>query len=97
MIFNPSPALHKIRQLVQLFRRHPVPSRPSRYTPWPDQDLSGPDLSGPDLPGDDLSRQDLPDPEQFIDTSVKKTAAMSDPSGSHTRRKRASSLGRIAR
>jgi hypothetical protein len=87
MIFNPSPALHKIRQLVQLFRRHPVPSRPSRYAPWPAQDLSG----------HDLSDQDLPDPEQFIDTSVKKTAAMSDPSGSHTRRKRASSLDRIAR
>ena len=92
MIFNPSPALHKIRQLVQLFRRHPIPSRPSRYAPWPDQGLSGTDLSGHDLSG-----QDLPDPEQFIDTSVKKTAAMSDPSGSHTRRKRASSLGRIAR
>ncbi len=40
MIFNPSPALHKIRQLVQLFRRHPIPSRPSRHAPWPDQDLS---------------------------------------------------------
>ena len=77
MIFNPSPALHKIRQLVQLFRRHPVSSRPSRYAPWPGQDL--------------------PDPEQFIDTSVKKTTAMSDTSGSHTRRKRASSPGRIAR
>jgi hypothetical protein len=92
MIFNPSPALHKIRQLVQLFRRHPVPSRPSRYAPWPCRDLSGQDLSGHDLSG-----QDLPDPSQFIDTSVKKTAAMSDPSGSHTRRKRASSLDRIAR
>jgi hypothetical protein len=87
MIFNPSPALHKIRQLVQLFRKHPVPCRPSRYTPWPAQDLSGHDLSG----------QDLPDPEQFIDTSVKKTAAMSDPSVSHRLRKRASSRGRIAR
>ena len=87
MIFNPSPALHKIRQLVQLFRRHPVCSRPPRYAPWPDQDLSAHDLSG----------QNLPDPEQFIDTSVKKTTAMSDPSGSHTRRKRASSPGRIAR
>ena len=92
MIFNPSPALHKIRQLVQLLRRHPVPSRPSRYAPWPGQDLSGDDLSGQYLPD-----QGLPDPEQFIDTSVKKTAAMSDPSGSHTRRKRASSPGRIAR
>ena len=82
MIFNPSPALHKICQLVQLLRRHPVPSRPPRYAPWPSRELSG---------------QDLPDPSQFIDTSVKKTAAMSDPSGSHTRRKRASSPGRIAR
>jgi hypothetical protein len=87
MIFNPSPALHKIRQLVQLFRRHPVSSRPSRYAPLPGQDLSGRDLFG----------QDLPDPEQFIDTSVKKTTAMSDTSGSHTRRKRGSSPGRIAR
>jgi hypothetical protein len=87
MIFIPSPALHKICQLVRLFRRHPVSSRPPRYTPWPAQDLSGHDLSG----------HDLPDPEQFIDTSVKKTAAMSDQSVSHTRRKRATSPGRIAR
>jgi hypothetical protein len=92
MIFNPSPALHKIRQLVQLFRRHPVPSRSSRYAPWPVRDLSGHDLSGQYLPD-----QVLPDPEQFIDTSVKKTAAMSDQSGSHTRRRRAGSPGRIAR
>jgi hypothetical protein len=87
MIFNPSPALHKIRQLVQLFRRHPVPSRPSRYAPWP---------------GDDRFDRELPDPSQFIDTSVKKTNAMSDlsmsdASGSHTRRKRASSPSRITR
>ena len=87
MRFNPSPALHKICQLVQLLRRHPVPPRPPRYASWPCRELSGHDLSG----------QDLPDPSQFIDTSVKKTAAMSDPSGSHTRRKRASSPGRIAR
>jgi hypothetical protein len=92
MIFNPSPALHKIRQLVQLFRRHPVPSRPSCYTPWPCRELSGHDLSGQYLPD-----QNLPDPELFIDTSVKKTAAMSEPSGSHTRRKRASTHNRIAR
>jgi hypothetical protein len=92
MIFNPSPALHKIRQLVQLFRRHPVPSRPSRYAPWPCRDLSGQDLSGHDLSG-----QDLPDPSQFIDTSVKKTAAMSDPSNSHTRRKRVNCTGRNGR
>ena len=64
----------------------------SGYAPWPCRDLSGQDLSG-----HDLSRQDLPDPSQFIDTSVKKTASMSEPSGSHTRRKRASSPGRIAR
>jgi hypothetical protein len=95
MIFNPSPALHKIRQLVQLFRRNPVPFRPPRYAPWPCHERSGQDLSGHDLSGQYLP--DLPDPEQFIDTSVKKTAAMSDQSGSHTRRKRASSPGRIAR
>ena len=92
MIFNPSPALHKIRQLVQQFRRHAVPCRPSRYGPLPVRDLSGHDLSGQYSPD-----QVLPDPEQFIDTSVKKTAAMSEPSGSHTRRKRANTHNRIAR
>jgi hypothetical protein len=77
MIFNPSPALHTIRQLVRLIRRDSVPPRPARYAPWP--------------------VQDLPDPEQFVDSSVRRNTAGSDESGSHTRRKRASCPGRTER
>lgn len=77
MIFNPSPALHKIRQLVRLIRRDPVPSKPSRYAPWPGQDL--------------------PDPEQFIDSSVTNRAAGSGQAGPHTRRKRANCPGHTER
>jgi hypothetical protein len=77
MIFNPSPALHKIRQLVRLIRRDRIPRRASRYAPWP--------------------VQDLPDPEQFVDASVRRNTAGSPESGSHTRRKRASCPGRTER
>jgi hypothetical protein len=77
MIFNPSPALHKIRQLVRLIRRDPVPSRTPRYTPWPGQEL--------------------PDPEQFIDSSIKGNTAGPGQAGSHTRRKRANCPGRTGR
>src|SRR3954447_14617603 len=77
MIFNPSPALHKIRQFVRLIRRNPIPPRRARYAPWP--------------------VEDLPDPEQFVDSSVKKNTAGSDESGSHTRRKRASCPNRMGR
>jgi hypothetical protein len=41
--------------------------------------------------------QDLPDPEQFVDSSVRRNTAGSDESGSHTRRKRASCPGRTER
>ena len=74
MIFNPSPALRKIRQFVRLIRRDPISPRPARYAPWP--------------------VQDLPDPDQFVDSSVRRNTAGSDESGSHTRRKRASCPGR---
>jgi hypothetical protein len=42
MLFNPSPALHKIRQLVRLIRRDAVPSRPCRNTPLHGQELPDP-------------------------------------------------------
>lgn len=77
MIFNPSPALHKIRQLLRLIRRDPILRRPARYTTW--------------------SVQDLPDPEQFVDSSVRGNTAGSDDSGSHTRRKRSSRPRRTGR
>jgi len=77
MIFNPSPAMHKIRELVRLIRRDPIPPRPARYAPWP--------------------VEDLPDPEQFVDSSVRRSAGGPDESGSHTRRKRASCPNRTAR
>jgi hypothetical protein len=77
MIFNPSPALHKIRQLVRLIRRDPILRRPARYATRP--------------------VQDLPDPEQFVDSSVRGNTAGSDDSGSHARRKRSSRPGRTGR
>jgi hypothetical protein len=77
MIFNPSPALRKIRQFVRLIRREPISPKRARYAPWP--------------------VQDLPDPEQFVDSSVRRNTAGSDESGSHTRRKRASCPGRTER
>ncbi len=77
MIFNPSPALHKIRQLLRLIRRDPILRRPARYTTW--------------------SVQDLPDPEQFVDSSVRGNTAGSDDSGPQTRRKRSSRPRRTGR
>jgi hypothetical protein len=68
MIFHPSPALHKIRQLARLIRRDPVPRRPCHNTPWPGQDL--------------------PDPEQFIDSSVPGSIAGFEQAGSRACPKR---------
>jgi hypothetical protein len=77
MIFNPSPALHKIRQLVRLISKDPIPRRPCWKRPWPGQDL--------------------PDPEQFVDSSVKRNTAGSVQAGAHAQRKRAKRPARPVR
>jgi hypothetical protein len=54
MVFSPSPAIHKIRQLVRLIRNHPDLTREPRNTPW--------------------RSPELPDPAQFVDSSVTNNA-----------------------
>jgi hypothetical protein len=54
MVFPPSPAIHKIRQLVRLIRNHPDLPGESRNTPW--------------------RSSELPDPAQFVDSSVTNNA-----------------------
>jgi hypothetical protein len=77
MLFNPSPALHKIRQLVRLIRRGDISSRPCRTTP--------------------LHGQELPDPAQFIDSSVPTGTDCSGQTRSQPRRKCANCPGRSGR
>jgi hypothetical protein len=55
MVFHSSPALRRIRQLARLIRRHPDLPVQSCNTPW----------RGPELP-----HAALPDPAQFVDSSV---------------------------
>ncbi len=66
MLFHSSPALRRIRQLARLIRRHPDLPVHSCNTPW----------RGPEQP-----HGTLPDPAQFVDSSVRSsdgalTAAM---------------------
>jgi hypothetical protein len=83
MVFSPSPAIHKIRQLVRLIRNHPDLTRESRNTPWPSLEL--------------------PDPAQFVDSSVTNNAIgpdigpdiRPDRTDSNTRRKRANCPGSL--
>lgn len=58
MVFHSSPALRRIRQLVRLIRRHPDLPANRRITPWHDPEPFGP------------LHSELPDPEQFVDSSV---------------------------
>jgi hypothetical protein len=67
MVFLPSPALRKIRQLVRRIRRHPDLPKQARMAP--------------------CRTRELPDPAQFIDTSVAR-ASRAEPG---TRRKRSHS------
>jgi hypothetical protein len=60
MVFHSSPALRRIRQLARLIRRHPDLPANYRDTPWHDLELSGPEPLN----------SALPDPEQFVDSSV---------------------------
>jgi hypothetical protein len=81
MLFSPSPAIHKIRQLVRLIRNHPNPTRESRNIPWR-------------IP-------ELPDPAQFVDSSVTNNASgpdiRPDRTDSGPRRKRSGCPGHFGR
>ena len=79
MVFSPSPALRRIRQLVRLIRKHPDLSAKTRNIARHRPRLSGPDFSRaerPDLKLPDLNLLDpkLPDPELFMDTSAERNA-----------------------
>ena len=88
MVFSPSPALHRIRQLVRLIRKHPdLPAKSwntARRTPQlPNTEL--PKLRLPELKLPELG---LPDPEQFVDSSASNNV-VSGRASLHTRQKRA--------
>jgi hypothetical protein len=72
MLFHSSPALRRIRQLARLIRRHPDLPVHSSNTPW----------CGPELPNGTL-----PDPTQFVDSSVTSTDLSSLSGDANTRRK----------
>jgi hypothetical protein len=76
MVFSPSPAIHKFRQLVRLIRKHPDLPSESRNTPW--------------------RSPELPDPEQFVDSSVTNNVIGSGQTDS-SRRKRTSCPGSLGR
>jgi hypothetical protein len=86
MVFSPSPAIHKIRQLVRLIRNNPNPTRESRNIPWR-------------IP-------ELPDPAQFVDSSVMDSSVTNNAIGldirpdrtdSGPRRKRSGCPGNFGR
>jgi hypothetical protein len=91
MVFSPSPALRRIRQLVRLIRKHPDLPAKTRNTPW-----RSPDLPHPELPHLDLPDPKLPDPERFMDSSAGRNAS-SDRTDTDWRQRRASCPGRIER
>jgi hypothetical protein len=84
MIFSPSPALRRIRQLMRLIRKHPdLPAETrntARHLP-----------QRPELPG-----PELPDPEQFMDTSAGRNA-ISGRTDLDPRQRRTSCPGRTGR
>jgi hypothetical protein len=71
MLFHSSPALRRIRQLARLIRRHPDLPVHSSNAPW----------RAPELP-----HGTLPDPAQFVDSSVNNDRS-SRCGDAHTRRK----------
>lgn len=75
MVFHTSPALRRIRQLARLIRRHPDLPVHSWNTP----------RRSPELPNGAL-----PDPAQFVDSSVTSTDLSSCRGDVNTRRKHAS-------
>jgi hypothetical protein len=86
MVFSPSPALRRIRQLLRLIRKHPDLPAKTRNSPWRSLQRPGPELPGPELP----------DPEQFMDSSAGRDA-ISDRTDIDPRQRHVSCSGRIAR
>jgi hypothetical protein len=79
MVFSPSPALRRIRELVQLIRKHPDLNAKTRNIARHRPRLPGPEFSRAERPGrklPDLKLLDpkLPDPELFMDTSAEHNA-----------------------
>jgi hypothetical protein len=96
MVFSPSPALRRIRQLVRLIRKHPDPSAKNRNTARYRAPQSGPEFPRPELPDIKLLDPNLPDPELFMDASAERNA-ISDRPDLDSPRKRASRPGRVER
>jgi hypothetical protein len=70
MVFSPSPALRRIRQLVRLIRKHPDPRAKNRNIARHRPQLSGPEFSRAERPDLKLLDAKLPDPELFMDPSA---------------------------
>jgi hypothetical protein len=101
MVFIPSPALRRIRQLVRLIRKHPDLSAKTRDITRRRPQPSGPEFPGPEFPRPELADlklldPNLPDPELFMDTSAGRNAT-SDRTDLDSPRRRASCPGRTER
>jgi hypothetical protein len=96
MVFIPSPALRRIRQLVRLIRKHPDLSAKTRDITRRRPQLSGPEFPRPELADLKLLDPNLPDPELFMDTSAGRNAT-SDQTDLDSPRRRASCPGRTER
>jgi hypothetical protein len=96
MVFIPSPALRRIRQLVRLIRKHPDLSAKTRNIARHRPQLPGPDFPRPELPDLKLLNPELPDPELFMDASAERNA-ISDRTDLDSPRRRASCPGRTER
>jgi hypothetical protein len=96
MVFIPSPALRRIRQLVRLIRKHPDLGAKTRNIARHRPQRSGPEFPRPELPDLKLPDPKLPDPELFMDTSAGRNA-ISERTDRDSRRGRASHPGHIER
>jgi hypothetical protein len=96
MVFFPSPALRRLRQLVRLIRMHPDLSAKTRNIARHRPQQSGPEFPRPELPDLKLLDPNLPDPELFMDTSAERNA-ISDRTDLDSPRRRLSCPGRIER
>ena len=96
MIFSPSPALRRIRQLVRLIRKHPDLSAKTRNIERHRKQQSGPEFPRHELSDLKLLDPMLPDPELFMDASTERNP-ISDQTDLDSRRGRVSRPGRVER
>jgi hypothetical protein len=96
MVFFPSPALRRIRQLVRLIRKHPDLNAKTPNIARHRPQRSGPEFPRPELPDLKLLDPNLPDPELFMDASAERNT-ISDRTDLDSRRRRVSCPGRIER